>query len=685
MQLARTSWTHSLAVLGIVGIGLGALPRPAAALIEGSLGTLQNQGLDQYADVFVDVRSVGEQILFCSSDDGLLEGGVADPATARRGSEILLMRPSAPACTGDAQCPAGEVCRNWDTGLASPLDDGWCVIPFAIDPASGFCDDPADTEGPGNWLSYTATETGAYRIDFASETEVMPNGINAPNTRFWAIQTLTAQGTPTALGRVHSSFWWFNSHTFSGNPTSADFYALVPSGGQGYWVFVIDFDRMNGYIYQIFANSLGNVDTPSKSWCQHGDPVSGVCFDRDPQRVTHSLVPEYEIYLNYPDGVQNPVVAPQVSNFQFNDEVGTASISPNGDGKQDRGNFSFDSNVPGTFRIIIDTDQDTIFDSSKDMLLAGSAIAGANSVSWDGYGPGGLVLNSGEYKVQLSLSVGETHFPMVDIEDNDQGLLIWQATGQGQLIPRTMYWDDTQVGGDTSLPMGSSNSHRWLYEASNPDLGVGGNLMAMDTWVIGETTATTRIKCGRCRDEGDHLSVGPAGTDEPDVLDTDGDGLSDDWELAHGTDPDKADTDGDGLSDKFEVDNGTDPTKPDTDGDGLSDKEEVDLGTDPTKADTDDDGLGDKEETVYGTDPLDPDTDDGGLLDGTEDANHNGVRDPGETNALDPLDDVPANGGAGTPDTSSGCGCQLPAGQASGSLAGLLLLGLGIALLRRRA
>ena len=57
----------------------------------------------------------------------------------------------------------------------------------------------------------------------------------------------------------------------------------------------------------------------------------------------------------------------------------------------------------------------------------------------------------------------------------------------------------------------------------------------------------------------------------------------------------------------------------DSDGDGLSDEEERILGTDPLNIDTDQDGLTDKEEVkIYQTDPLNPDTDGDGLKDGEE-------------------------------------------------------------------
>ncbi len=101
-----------------------------------------------------------------------------------------------------------------------------------------------------------------------------------------------------------------------------------------------------------------------------------------------------------------------------------------------------------------------------------------------------------------------------------------------------------------------------------------------------------------------NYSLAPLNTTLPG--DADGDGLTDDEEIALGTDPQDADTDDDGLDDYEEVNAGddgytTNATNSDTDGDGLNDWEEINEGedtflTDPTNEDTDGDGATDSED-----------------------------------------------------------------------------------------
>jgi hypothetical protein len=70
----------------------------------------------------------------------------------------------------------------------------------------------------------------------------------------------------------------------------------------------------------------------------------------------------------------------------------------------------------------------------------------------------------------------------------------------------------------------------------------------------------------------------------PICVDWDGDGLPDDWEIAHGLNPGfndaSLDSDGDGLTNWEEYLRGTDPLNPDTDGDGILDGEDRERDTD---------------------------------------------------------------------------------------------------------
>jgi hypothetical protein len=127
------------------------------------------------------------------------------------------------------------------------------------------------------------------------------------------------------------------------------------------------------------------------------------------------------------------------------------------------------------------------------------------------------------------------------------------------------------------------------------------------------------------------------------AMDADGDGLTDDFEIAYGTDPSLADTDDDGLTDSDEITCFTSsPWVVDTDDDGLDDYREFVHNGNPGLADTDEDGLLDHDEAwIYytlltssdsdqdgvsdydevihtGTDPIEADTDGDGAPDGAE-------------------------------------------------------------------
>lgn len=107
-------------------------------------------------------------------------------------------------------------------------------------------------------------------------------------------------------------------------------------------------------------------------------------------------------------------------------------------------------------------------------------------------------------------------------------------------------------------------------------------------------------------------------------LDGDDDGLCGYLEEVYGTNPNLADTDSDGLSDNIELFSSySNPLLPDSDSDRLPDDWEFQYGFDPigveeTYQDTDKDGLVNLLEYWLGTNPLIPDTDGDGVVDGME-------------------------------------------------------------------
>jgi len=78
------------------------------------------------------------------------------------------------------------------------------------------------------------------------------------------------------------------------------------------------------------------------------------------------------------------------------------------------------------------------------------------------------------------------------------------------------------------------------------------------------------------------------------------------------------DTDGDGLTDQYELSINTDPYNPDTDGDRSWDGVEVQVGSNPLIPDTDSDGVVDGSESLPCPDPLNPDSDQDGIIDGKD-------------------------------------------------------------------
>ena len=137
------------------------------------------------------------------------------------------------------------------------------------------------------------------------------------------------------------------------------------------------------------------------------------------------------------------------------------------------------------------------------------------------------------------------------------------------------------------------------------------------------------------------------GIDDIPPLDSDNDGLSDDFENEIGSNPNDADTDDDGVLDGDEYNGAFDTDgdgainilDPDSDNDLLFDGTERGITTPDADTDVGEGNFVADADPSTTTSMLDPDTDDGGVRDGIEDTDRDGEVDNGERDPNNPADD----------------------------------------------
>ncbi len=195
--------------------------------------------------------------------------------------------------------------------------------------------------------------------------------------------------------------------------------------------------------------------------------------------------------------------------------------------------------------------------------------------------------------------------------------------------PATLRWFG--VAGRVYFVQWTSNLTTWN---TIPVAHIGANLEITATPVGGPFFRLKLYSDASLDNDGDGLpnwqEIEILGTN-PNNRDTDGDGLPDWFEVEYDLDPlddgsinpdngAEGDPDGDGLTNVFEYWYYADPNLADTDGDGLNDYDEVVVyGTWPDVADSDWDGLNDYDEILtHGTNPLSWDTDGDTLYDSDE-------------------------------------------------------------------
>jgi parallel beta-helix repeat protein len=469
----RSLLKQGLGGLTLVAASMSLLANPARS--EGSFQMGLNQRLYEYGfsllplipprdrSLFVDIKTIGEviNVSLCGS------GGAADPL------KIEIYNPA-----GSLVFTQNIAANANSPGRVSCTDTFAAVLT--------------------NPSKYVTTTTGAYSVRLYNQRTAAdaPNDQTGSLIRRFDVTVTPDSATspnPTANGgRLYAKSWALRADTndfLAAGGTSGDYYVKVPGGAANTnYVWKLDLNQFAGLTYEINANNKG-VNAPSNGF---STPLSG-----------NSLTELYPVYASYPAVVfPEPAVSPNITNISFVDSAGVDNtISPGTTiGIQDTGTFKFTSDVPGNYSIVIDTNQDGKF-TAGDVYLFGNAVAGVNSVIWNGKDVKGNVLPVGSYNTQIQVRVGEYHFVSGDAETSgggtNNGLTIYRASyPSGVLAPTSVFWDDLTklpgAGGTSNLPTGGASgtvagTHTW----GNFTATAFGDQKFIDTYTYGNSGSVT--------------------------------------------------------------------------------------------------------------------------------------------------------------------------------------------------
>ncbi|GAP95482.1 isopeptide-forming domain-containing fimbrial protein [Leptolyngbya sp. NIES-2104] len=400
---------------------------------------------------------------------------------------------------------------------------------------------------PGGYTpcTFTATATGIYEVEFRGQQRSTNDVGNPPATTVesptsttaftflnnqiqtvgaWDITVKDSTGTTTLPGRV---FTYYVAMNLGANSRSlnSNFFIQTKDGFR----YRTDMNGLDPFGFIFFANSRGYIDRQNGATLYRSARATDNALNfignvavQAPSTVDTATDITHLIFFNRPDSNTltelniplSPIMPGVPQNFKFTGASGSSgNQTPVGAG----GFFSFSSNTPGTYQIIIDTNADGIFDPSVDRVLQNPASAGVNIVSWDGKDANGTNVpprtGNAAYPAQVVLRGGEYHFPLLDVENNPSGFKITMENHtaafptildtNGQSVgPATIYYNDTNytTANGTSVTLtgtgatSPTNASRGVNSGTSGEHEFSsnyGDFKGIDTWTFFPSEAIT--------------------------------------------------------------------------------------------------------------------------------------------------------------------------------------------------
>ncbi|WP_255442010.1 Ig-like domain-containing protein [Corallococcus sp. Z5C101001] len=519
---------------------------------------------------------------------------------------------------------------------------------------------PIPVDGSGNW-SYTlpvSLTDGTYTVT-ATATDAAGNTSTTDDTTFTVDLTDPEVGITTP---ANGATLGTDTVTVTGTSVGATFVTLTFEGtsygpisvdGNGHWSYTLPGPLAEGSytVTAVATDAAGNTSTPATSTFTVDltaptvaitAPANGSTVLTNTVTVTGTSTGATSVSLVFDGTSYGPISVDGSGNWSFTPPVTltqraytvTAVSSDAAGNTSATATSTFNVNLT-VLAVAINAPANGSTVTTPNVTVSGSTAGGATSVTLTfqgtNYGPI-AVDGSGNWTFALPGPLAEGAYSVTAVASNGTSTSAPASTSFTVDLPAPTVAITTPVNGSTigtspvTVSGTSTNATSVTLTLDGTNYGpIAVNGSGNWSYVLPITLTQRAYTVTAVSSDGSGSTSAPASTtfNWTAALDSDGDGLTDAEELALGTDPFNPDTDGDGIPDGIEVKvGGTDPLNPDTDGDGLPDGIE----------DANHNGILDPGET----NPLDDDSDDDGLLDGNEDANHNGVVDPGETDPRNP-------------------------------------------------
>lgn len=388
------------------------------------------------------------------------------------------------------------------------------------------------------YLGTSKSTTGDVRMDYVAANSNWTQGSNTNYLAAWDISVAKQVGANWQWenGRVYNNILNLDNpsyvsqsgkYVFRANSGFFGKFKVLTKDG---FVYNIDNNGNQGISFTFMVNNKGfhlegDPSTPSYKSINAPSAASVTNRYHNPTTEDNVHTTTHKIFYNLPSedmpstsigavsGGQTWLLNPEAIISIDADDIHIIGVdgTPNQIGNKG-GYIIFDGGGGNAeYEFIISSDETP--KAFVDRVISGITNPGENSIFFDGKDGDGNDLPAGQIPATVTIRIkgGEVHFPFIDMELNQNGLIIERLNSDWNSVASdAVYWNDSDFPWNNPTGMGTasnpknanhsiypgghpsnSNGHVW-GTGSNAAVGTFGDEKGMDTWTFIQGDATTK-------------------------------------------------------------------------------------------------------------------------------------------------------------------------------------------------